>query len=130
MLLPVGRAGAGPQRLDAPVRREGRCTMRKAMVMFGPEKAGAHMRSYRALGREIQGRDCRVTFSRNGQSIAIDPEFPASHIMTAVANLGIYTGVAFRLACDGPEANAVFEALRQVLASEEFPEAKFSEESE
>ena len=66
-----------------------------------------------------------LKFAREGKEFEVDAGFPVLGVMAAAAGLGLANGVSFEITCEGQDAEAAFERLRQVFTTGHFEGSSF-----
>jgi phosphotransferase system HPr-like phosphotransfer protein len=95
-------------------------------VELSQDPRGLHLGPISQVARGILRRNATIVLSRDGQSCTLDTRIPAFELIRAAGALSLGAGAAFEIACDGPEAEAAFDALRQGFTEGPFAGSTFT----
>ena len=84
-----------------------------------------HTRPAAWVAYPLKDLDAFVQFYRDGRSFAIRMDLALVDVMEAAAQLKLNSGVSFELTCEGVDARAAYDGLRERLTTSHFEGSTF-----
>ena len=96
----------------------------RARVTLGHDVV-VHTRPAAWVAYPLKDLDATVQFHRDGCSCNIRTELALVDVMQAAADLKLESNTVFELTCEGADAHAAYEGLRESLTSNYFEGSEF-----